>query len=131
MTDEDDDDRISEVHALAARFFDNTRQYNAVQKKSRQFALHGGDKFTKRPLQYGKYLILLGRLHIQLLDLETLETMVLDHTGEDAAEKLGDVLQDDEDLLAQALKASNVYNQTDKWALHEKRHYRKDRKSVV
>lgn len=30
-----------------------------------------GDKFTKKPIQIGKYLVLLGRIHVQLFDLET------------------------------------------------------------
>ena len=63
------------------RFDSNARQSESGRKP--QFKFQFGDKFTKRPLQYGKYLVLLGRLHIHVMDLETLETKVLISVGED------------------------------------------------
>lgn len=48
-----------------------------------------GDKFTKKPLHVGKHLILLGRIHIQVFDLETFQTKIVLSGGEDQAEKLG------------------------------------------
>lgn len=52
-----------------------------------------GDKFTKKPLQYENYLILLGRIHVQIFDLETFQTKILLSAGEDQAEKLGALLK--------------------------------------
>jgi hypothetical protein len=58
-----------------------------------------GDKFTKKPLQVGKYLILLGRIHIHLFDLETFKTKIITSSGEDRAEKLGHQLKSNPEML--------------------------------
>ena len=58
-----------------------------------------GDKFTKKPLQVGKYLILLGRIHIQVFDLESFQTKIVLSGGEDQAEKLGQLLKSNPDML--------------------------------
>ena len=58
-----------------------------------------GDKFTKKPIQYGKYLVLLGRIHIHLFDTETLETKILLHVGEDQAEKFGQHLKENPNMI--------------------------------
>lgn len=58
-----------------------------------------GDKFTKKPIQHGKYLVMLGRIHIQLFDLETFETKILLSVGEDQAEKLGQLLKENPLML--------------------------------
>ena len=42
----------------------------------------------------GKYLVFLGRIHIQLFDTETLETKILLSVGEDQAEKFGQLLKE-------------------------------------
>ena len=59
------------------------------QEEPRQIKFKFGDKYTKKPIQYGKYLIFLGRIHIQLFDTESLETKILLSVGEDQAEKVG------------------------------------------
>ena len=46
-----------------------------------------GDKITKRPLQHGKYLIILGRTHIHLFDVQNFTSHYLHNCGEDDAEK--------------------------------------------
>ncbi len=56
---------------------------------------------------------MLGRLHIHVMDLETLETKVLISVGEDQAEKVGEMLQANEELREQALKASEAAAQED------------------
>ena len=89
------------------RRFDSTRR-RAEFGKGQPFKFQFGDKFTKRPLQYGKHLVLLGRLHIHVMDLETLETRVLISVGEDQAEKVGEMLRANDQLLEQALKATEA-----------------------
>lgn len=42
-----------------------------------------GDKFTKKPIQRGKHLILLGRMHLHLFNLETFSSKILLKVGED------------------------------------------------
>lgn len=63
-----------------------------------------GDKFTKKPLQVGKHLILLGRIHIQVFDLETFQTKIVLSGGEDQAEKLGQLLRSNPEMLQKAIK---------------------------
>ena len=46
-----------------------------IQRK--QIYLPYGDKFTKKPLQYGKFLILLGRCHILVFNMQTLQSKML------------------------------------------------------
>lgn len=72
----------------------------AVQRKN---ALRFGDKFTKKPIQIGKYLVMLGRIHVHLMDLETRETKVLISIGEDQAEKVGYLLRQNPDMIADAM----------------------------
>ena len=59
----------------------------------RDVAFRFGDKFTKKPIQFGKYLVLLGRIHIHLFDLTTFKTKILISVGEDQAEKIGLILK--------------------------------------
>lgn len=104
-------DRETDPDSPLRRFDSNNRQSESGRKP--QFKFQFGDKFTKRPLQYGKYLVLLGRLHIHVMDLETLETRVLISVGEDQAEKVGDMLHGNPQLLEQALKASQAAEEED------------------
>lgn len=99
-------DREKEPNTSQRRY-DSTRR-RAEFGKGQPFKFQFGDKFTKRPLQYGKHLVLLGRLHIHVMDLETLETRVLISVGEDQAEKVGEMLRGNEQLLEQALKATEA-----------------------
>lgn len=59
----------------------------------RDIAFRLGDKFTKKPLQFGKYLVLLGRIHVHLYNLEDHSTKILVSIGEDQAEKVGQLLR--------------------------------------
>lgn len=55
----------------------------------RRIYLQNGDKYTKKPLQYCKYLILLGRMHIQVFNVANFTTSIVQNNGEDYAEKFG------------------------------------------
>ena len=50
--------------------------------------LQQGDKITKKPVQYGHYLVIRGRSHIHLFDVQTFTSHYLPNSGEDNAEKL-------------------------------------------
>ena len=65
----------------------------------RNIAFKFGDKFTKRPIQFGKYLVLLGRLHIHLFDVTTFQTKILISVGEDQAEKIGVILKQNPEYI--------------------------------
>ena len=68
-------------------------QINSNKEGKLNISVKYGDKFTKKPIEYGKYLILLGRTHIHLFDLETFSSKVLLKMGEDRAENLGNLLK--------------------------------------
>lgn len=70
------------------------RQIDEEQRKP--IYLPYGDKFTKKPLQRGKYLILLGRMHIQAFNMQNFTTKILLYHGEDQAERQGQALKRDE-----------------------------------
>lgn len=107
------------------RRFDSTKR-RSEHGRGQPFKFQFGDKFTKRPLQHGKHLVLLGRLHIHVMDLETLETRVLISVGEDAAEKVGEMLRGNAQLLEQALKATEAAERNEpKAATEEKTIYTK------
>jgi len=67
-----DDEMMAEDH-----------DYPEEELTSKRIRFKFGDKFTKKPLQYRNNLVLLGRTHIQILDLETFETKFLSSVGED------------------------------------------------
>lgn len=76
-------------------------------EEPRQIKFKYGDKFTKKPIQMGKYLVFLGRIHIQLFDTETLETKILLSVGEDQAEKFGQLLKENPQMLKQKNKTED------------------------
>jgi len=76
MEDEDDDAGNLDIIESAAD-----------QERRKQVNLPYGDKFTKKPLQAGKYLILLGRMHIQAFSVQDFRTKILFSHGEDQAER--------------------------------------------
>lgn len=56
------------------------------------------DKFTKKPLKCDKYLVFLGRSHIQMFDSDTFKTKILINVGEDQAERVGYLLKTNPDV---------------------------------
>lgn len=65
-------------------------EYN---KQLKSIYFHYGDKFTKRPIQHGRHLILLGRMHLFTFDVVSFESKMLQFYGEDYAEKQGQYLK--------------------------------------
>ena len=45
--------------------------------------MRAGDKFTKKPVKVGDNLVLLGRLHIHIFNLNTFKTAIIYDGGED------------------------------------------------
>lgn len=58
-------------------------------------------------MQYGKYLIILGRTHIHLFDVQTFTSHYLHNGGEDDAEKWALVFK------AREIQAQNVFEKND------------------
>jgi hypothetical protein len=50
------------------------------------------DKFTKKPLRYKNWLILFGREHIHMFNLENFETRIIRNKGESFVEDLSNNL---------------------------------------
>ena len=77
-------------------------EFNPAVRRNLGFKL--GDKFTKKPLQYGKWLVFLGRIHVHMFNLEDFSTRILVSIGEDQAEKVGALLRKNPELIADAVE---------------------------